>query len=129
MFDSASRVLVIASHPDDDILGCGGTLARLVSINSTIRVVFVGEGISARFDPSEFYNDKYNLATKIRTQAAYDSLHYLSISDIHFGPFHCVRFDTYPLLDIVKYIESHIRDFDPDILLPTAILRSILIID
>ena len=116
MFDSPSRVLVIASHPDDDILGCGGTLARLRALGSTVRVVFVGEGISARFDPSDFFGEDYTLASNTRTKAAFDSLHSLSISDIHFGPFHCVRFDTYPLLDIVKFIQSHINDFNPDIL-------------
>ena len=46
MFHSSSRVLVIAAHPDDDILGCGGTLARLRHLGCEVRVVFVGEGIS-----------------------------------------------------------------------------------
>lgn len=117
MFQSSSRVLVIAAHPDDDILGCGGTLARLRHLGCEVRVVFVGEGISARFDPADFGNDDFVNASKIRTNAACDALNFLHISDIHFGPFYCVRFDSYPLLDIVKFIESHLREFNPDIVL------------
>ena len=44
-----SRLLVVAAHPDDDILGCGGTLAKAKSMNAKIKILFLGEGVSARF--------------------------------------------------------------------------------
>lgn len=117
MFKPQSRILVVAAHPDDDILGCGGTLAKLSSIGCTIRVIFLGEGISARFHPSDFHNSEFEQASSIRNASAVKSLEYLGIEDVHFGSLYCVRFDTYPFIDLVKSIESHIKDFNPDVLL------------
>jgi len=42
-----SRVLVVAAHPDDEVLGCGGTLARLALVGE-VRVLILGEGITSR---------------------------------------------------------------------------------
>ena len=44
------RVLVVSAHPDDEILGCGGVLAKLRKRGAAVRVLFVGEGSSCRFD-------------------------------------------------------------------------------
>ena len=50
------RVLVIAPHPDDDAIGCGGTLARLAASGSRIDVTYVTDGSrshrSQRFPPT-----------------------------------------------------------------------------
>ena len=43
-------VLVVAAHPDDEVLGCGGTIARLASEGHEVHVAILGEGISARFE-------------------------------------------------------------------------------
>ena len=40
---------MVAAHPDDEILGCGGTIAKLASRGEEIAVLFVAEGESARF--------------------------------------------------------------------------------
>ena len=40
--------MIIAAHPDDDILGCGGYLAKY-SQEQIIRVIFIAEGSSCRF--------------------------------------------------------------------------------
>ena len=37
-----SKILVVAAHPDDDILGCGGTLAKAISLNATVKILFLG---------------------------------------------------------------------------------------
>ena len=42
----------MVAHPDDDILGCGGTLAKYSS-TSSIRVVFIAEGTSCRFEKND----------------------------------------------------------------------------
>ena len=43
------RVLVVAAHPDDEILGCGGTLARHVRAGDTVRALILCEGESLRY--------------------------------------------------------------------------------
>ena len=41
-----SRVFVVAAHPDDEVLGCGGTLLRHVSKGDKVYVLFVSDGVS-----------------------------------------------------------------------------------
>ena len=45
------RILVLAPHPDDEVLGCGGTIARLAAEGAEVFVVIVTKGDDAMFDP------------------------------------------------------------------------------
>ena len=47
------KALVIAAHPDDDVLGCGATLHKLTAEGRDVRVVFLGEGSTCRFGPDK----------------------------------------------------------------------------
>ena len=47
-FSKGMRILVVAAHPDDEILGCGGTLAKAIAAGADVAVQFLGEGISFR---------------------------------------------------------------------------------
>jgi LmbE family N-acetylglucosaminyl deacetylase len=111
------RILVIAAHPDDEVLGCGGTLAKAIKLGATVRVVFLGEGVSARFPFGQYENNDFYSQSKIRTDEAKAALKVLRINDIHFGDRLCVQFDTLPHITLVKDIEKHINDFQPTILL------------
>ena len=43
-----SRILVVAAHPDDEVLGCGGTIARHVDSGDQVQVLIVAEGSTSR---------------------------------------------------------------------------------
>ena len=53
MFSKFKNVLIIASHPDDEILGCGGTIAKLLKERKNVYVYFTHEGSSSRFSDPE----------------------------------------------------------------------------
>lgn len=40
--------LVVAAHPDDEVLGCGGTIARHTKNGDTVRILIMAEGITSR---------------------------------------------------------------------------------
>ena len=42
-----NKILIIAAHPDDEILGCGGTISKLKNENN-INIIFMTNGVSAR---------------------------------------------------------------------------------
>jgi LmbE family N-acetylglucosaminyl deacetylase len=74
--DPLDNILVIAPHPDDDVLGCGGLLAK--SRGKRIKVIFITDG-------SHGAGDKYEGdLTERRKKEARESLNYLGISDICF---------------------------------------------
>jgi LmbE family N-acetylglucosaminyl deacetylase len=117
VLNKSQRILVIAAHPDDEVLGCGGTLAKAIKLGVTVRVVFLGEGVSARFPFGQYESDNFYSQSRTRIDEAKEALKVLNIKDVYFGDRLCVQFDTLPHITLVKDIEKHINDFQPTILL------------
>ena len=59
------NILIIAAHPDDDILGCGGMIAKAIKNGSKIKIL-LGEGVSSRFNDISKNNKDFKLSTKAR---------------------------------------------------------------
>ncbi len=113
------KVLIIAAHPDDDILGCGGYLAKY-SNTKEIRVVFIAEGTTCRYKKDEIYDNIAQLALKSRTGCSVKALNVLGVQDVKFHDLLCGRLDQVPVLEINQIIESEINDFEPNLILTHA---------
>lgn len=102
--------LVIAAHPDDEVLGCGGTIARLARQGEKVAVAILGEGITSRYaSPSQA------TASELKDLHANSAraLNELGVDQrFQFG-FPDNRFDTVALLDIIKCIEDVIETVRP----------------
>src|SRR4051812_7485276 len=96
-------VLVLAAHPDDEVLGCGGSLARLSQGGASVHVAFLADGVLARGDASR-------TALESRRNAARRAGEILGIASLSFGDFPDNRMDTVPLLDVIQSIEATIRE-------------------
>ena len=70
IFNSNSKILIILAHPDDEVLGAGGLLLKAKSSGAKIRIVWLGEGVSARFNGNELNTKSYNDALLIRENGA-----------------------------------------------------------
>jgi LmbE family N-acetylglucosaminyl deacetylase len=106
------RVLVIAAHPDDEVLGCGATISKYSRNGAHFMVLFIAEGSSCRFaDPS---SDESVVAIARRTQQSVNALKLLGVKDYLFNNLPCGRLDQVPIIEINKIIEHVIREFDPD---------------
>ena len=105
------RIMIIGAHPDDEVLGCGGTAARFVSEGHEVSVVILGEGITARYDKR--YQANHSLLEELhfsmRKAASILGLPEPTRFDLPDN-----RFDTVPLLDIIKKIEQVIAEIGPD---------------
>ena len=65
------NVLVVAAHPDDEILGVGGTIARHVLDGDLVSIVIVGEGVTSRLrDRSRNAPDEVEALKECATHAA-----------------------------------------------------------
>lgn len=105
------RVLVIAAHPDDEILGCGGTMARLAKEGHEVFISIMAEGITSRSDSREQADPEQikNLHQRSRQAACLIGSRDL----VHHGlPDN--RLDTVPLLDVIKVVEKRIQELSPD---------------
>ena len=114
------RILIIAAHPDDEVLGCGGLISKFSKKNSIIRIVFLAEGISSRYNLKNPRSiEKINDEISYRENCALEALEILGVSrgEIFFNKRKCCQLDNYPLLEITKEIEYHIKDFLPSCLI------------
>jgi LmbE family N-acetylglucosaminyl deacetylase len=107
------KALIIASHPDDDILGCGGIFSKFKGIID-FRVIFIAEGSTARFEKNDLDCEEVRSQIKKRTQYGIESLKYLGIFNYKFYNLPCGRLDQFPLIEINKIIEKEINSFKPD---------------
>jgi len=106
-------ILVIAAHPDDEALGCGGTIARLTSEGNYVYTLILCEGLTSR-DTSRDRNKREEEIRELKKQAE-EANKILGVKKVYTFDFPDNRFDTVPLLDIVKTIEKIKEDIKPDI--------------
>ncbi len=109
-----NKVLIIAAHPDDDILGCGGFMSRYKGLYE-IKVLFVAEGSTCRFN--EPNSDKARKEVLERKKMGINALNSLGVNEYKFNNFPCGRLDQVPLIEINKLIEDEIKVFKPKIVL------------
>tara|TARA_B100001250_G_C19798976_1_gene790088 strand:- start:1223 stop:1918 length:696 start_codon:yes stop_codon:yes gene_type:complete len=110
---SSGRILIIAAHPDDDILGCGGFISKY-SDSIDFRVIFIAEGSSCRFSYSEIKTQPVQETIKFRNDNGIEALKVLGVSNFNFYNLPCGRLDQISLIEINKIIESEINEFKPD---------------
>ena len=113
---NSTKVLIIAAHPDDDVLGCGGYMAKY-SQQKNIKVVFVAEGTTCRYSTQEAGGDAAKEALRVRTKSSTDSLELLGVRAVEFYNLPCGRLDQEPILEINQIIENEINEFQPELIL------------
>ncbi|MCK4264789.1 PIG-L family deacetylase [Candidatus Babeliales bacterium] len=108
------KIGIIAAHPDDEILGCGGAVAKHVKNGDEVHVLIVAEGITAR-------------DTKRDVEARKDGLEFLSncskraneilgVSSLTMNNFPDNRMDSIERLDVIKLIEKFIKNISPEVI-------------
>ena len=103
-----NKILIIAAHPDDEMLGCGGSIVKLKEKNQ-ISVVFLTNGVSAR--------TKSKKAANIRKNECLNLFKKLNLSKPTIMNFPDNQLDKVPLLKIIKKIETIIKKYKPNIVL------------
>jgi LmbE family N-acetylglucosaminyl deacetylase len=109
-----SKILIVAAHPDDEIIGCGGTVAKLVKEGARAFALILGEGVTSR----DAKRDKKKRKNAIKTlnKQVYQANALLGIEEVFTYDFPDNRFDESALLDIVKVIEKIKNKIQPDMI-------------
>lgn len=109
------KIMIVVAHPDDELLGLGATMNRLIKdFNVITHLVILGEGITSRSDARDVEKWEKELSThKLNITNAAKVIGYHSTSIYNFPD---NRFDTIALLDIVKVVEKEKNIFNPDVI-------------
>jgi len=102
------RVLVVAAHPDDEVLGCGGTLALHTARGDAVQVVFLSDGVGSRATTEIKANELAQRRANALTAASI-----LGTLVPHFENFPDNSMDTVPMLDLARALERHVANFRP----------------
>ena len=108
------KILIVAAHPDDEVLGCFGTVAKLISKGYEAYTLILGEGKTSRDEKREVSNkqDEIDLLNSEILKAN----NLIGIKEVFLESFLDNRFDSVDLLDIIKVV-SRVKDvIQPDII-------------
>lgn len=102
-----SRILVIAAHPDDEVLGMGGTIAMHATVcKDTVRIVCVTDGSSTQYPgDAAIRAQKEEEARAAAAELGVTDYVHLDLPDM--------RLDTLPHIDVNRVVEDQISDFRP----------------
>ena len=106
------KILAVVAHPDDEALGCLGTLLHFRNKGYKVKVIFMSDGESSRklssLKKKKLINTRANQAKLVSKKSKFIKPEFFNFPDN--------RLDTIPLLTIVKKLEKEIKIFKPSII-------------
>ena len=110
---TSSSILIIAAHPDDEVLGCGGSIARHADAGDHVQVLIVAEGATSR----QQQRDRGQVDTELSdlARAAQKAGVILGAKGVELLDLPDNRLDSIDRLDLVKLIEARIERYQPQI--------------
>tara|TARA_Y100000589_G_C27197207_1_gene647421 strand:- start:4035 stop:4724 length:690 start_codon:yes stop_codon:yes gene_type:complete len=109
----SKSILVIAAHPDDEVLGCGGSILRHSQEGDKVYVVIAAEGLTSR--QKKRNRDSVSRELDDLIISANKAAEILEVSGIDFLELPDNRLDSLDRLDLIKLIEEKIRKYQPEI--------------
>ncbi|WP_036229656.1 PIG-L deacetylase family protein [Marinobacterium jannaschii] len=104
---TSENIAIIVAHPDDEVLGCGGTIARLCEAGKKVHTIFLSDGETARYEAIASDIGKRQLSAVASSEA-------LGSSRPYFLGFPDNEMDKIPLLTLVKALEKLLVEIKPD---------------
>lgn len=101
------RVLVVAAHPDDEILGVGGTVRKHALAGDDVRLLIVCEGVSMR------YEDEHHQRVQGQAKKAGEIL---GAAEVLFGGLPDQRLDMLPRVEVFAKIEGVVQSTRPELI-------------
>ena len=103
----SKRVLVIAAHPDDELLGLGATVSLHVSCGDSVTIAIVADNGTARYEDETIETVRH---------CARQAARQLGVTEVRFAGLADQKLDTVPILEITQWIEVILRDIQPQII-------------
>jgi len=100
------NVLAVIAHPDDELLGCGGTFRKLADQGHRIFTCILSANVDARSNRPELARLHESAAAAAKIVGIEDSLHY---------DFKNIKFNVVPHLDMVQAVEAAIVKYQPEV--------------
>lgn len=108
----SESILVVAAHPDDEVLGCGGTIARHADAGDQVQVLIVAEGATSRQQQRD--RDQVGDELSVLAQAAHSAGAILGAHGVELLGLPDNRLDSLDLLDVIKEIEGRVNYYRPN---------------
>ena len=102
------RILVFAPHPDDEVLGCGGTIAKYAYSGSGVFLCVVTKAYKPDWSDEQISNQRSTVlkASKV-----------LGVTNTFFLDFPTVKLDTVPQKELNDAIIGCIKDVSPELVI------------
>ena len=104
-----NRALVVAAHPDDEVLGCGGTIAKMADEGWHVHVLILAEGVTSR--SRKRLRKRSDLSALAKSAKAAATI--LGVQSVELQSFADNRMDGVELLDVVKVVEEKVAKVEP----------------
>ncbi|MBX4264175.1 PIG-L deacetylase family protein [Clostridium estertheticum] len=101
-------ILVIATHLDDEVIGCGGAILKHVNEGDSVYVCFICGGTSVRYPNKDLVETRRSHGRKVAKL--------LGVKEIFFQDFPIIMLDTIPQLEIVTALEKVIFKIKPQVI-------------
>lgn len=104
-------VLVIAAHPDDEVYGMGGTIAKLTAEGNEVHVLIVTDGSTTQYRD----NPEVGKIIDEKKKEALNANKALGVEKVHFGELPDMRLDETAHVEVNYVIEKVIKDIKPEV--------------